>query len=616
MTDIVYADDLCTPVVCELASELRGSVSAMTADTMDVLTPHALRPNLGPTKTSAVFAPIGPGSRAAHTEAFVHLKGRVPVWPESKGLHWLDLVPRYRHLGSLITYDGRMGPEIRHRLALAGSAYREGKRKLFSCKAIPLKKRAFLFKSHVLSVLLSGAGSWPLLAKGEWQTFAGGVLGLYRQLLCLRATGDWHHTASQIYAQVGLPSAEALLQGERLRLLGQLVCSAPDHVWALVSWNTEFRTGLSNACSWLFSHVGSTCDLGAVEDNWPAWHDFICARPGHWKGLIKRAEASDIERHKLSSVADRVVRTVWQHLTPRTPSPMADMEHACLLCGLAFCSQQQWGAHAQRKHGYRNSASKLAIGRTCRSCGMQYASQARLKTHLLASDRCRHHLLRLGPPGPEGADTGSGHVQAPSVRAVETAPVSAVGEELCLDLFDALRSSSCDDDQAIYDLVASYVAPLPMLRATLREWLSSLPVGALRSAAEDVLLVLKPDLLCSTVCGKMLGGSDDREFAPRIVPPLYCRQACHGPVVCVGSPHSEWLRGWQLSHLSQVQLEVACLSSRRGLCSGIFVAFPSPPLRGVHLLHPPSLSLRALRTLNAWTSNLLEILPPHFGRGC
>ena len=182
VTDIAYADDLCTPVVCQKAAQLRGALSSMTADTMDVLTPHALRPNMGLTKTAAVFAPLGPGSRQARQEAFVHLKGRVPIWPDSKGLLWLDLVPRYRHLGSLVAYDGRMGPEIRHRLALAASAFREGKRKLFACKAIPLQKRAMLFRTHVLSVLMSGAGTWPMLAKGEWQSLKGGVLGFYRQL--------------------------------------------------------------------------------------------------------------------------------------------------------------------------------------------------------------------------------------------------------------------------------------------------------------------------------------------------------------------------------------------------------------------------------------------------
>ena len=46
VSDVVYADDLCAPIVCQQASALRFTVSAVTADTFDVLTPHAFRANL------------------------------------------------------------------------------------------------------------------------------------------------------------------------------------------------------------------------------------------------------------------------------------------------------------------------------------------------------------------------------------------------------------------------------------------------------------------------------------------------------------------------------------------------------------------------------------------
>ncbi|CAE7029298.1 unnamed protein product, partial [Symbiodinium sp. CCMP2456] len=129
--DIVYADDLCIPVVCEKASKLRGVVSAVAADTFDTLTPHALRVNLGPTKTAAIMAHIGPGSRAARHESFGTLKGRAPVFPDNKGLLWLDLVARYRHLGAVVAYDGSMRADVKHRLALARSAFKDG---MFHCK--------------------------------------------------------------------------------------------------------------------------------------------------------------------------------------------------------------------------------------------------------------------------------------------------------------------------------------------------------------------------------------------------------------------------------------------------------------------------------------------------
>ena len=57
---------------------------------------------------------------------------------------------------------------------------------------------------------------------------------------------------------------------------------------------------------------------------------------------------------------------------------------------------------------------------------------------------------------------------------------------------DALVGATAVSDQQIFDVVASFVAPLPVLRATLQLWASALQPGDLKSAAEDVLLILHP----------------------------------------------------------------------------------------------------------------------------
>ncbi|OLQ11808.1 hypothetical protein AK812_SmicGene4365 [Symbiodinium microadriaticum] len=232
--DVVYADDLCVPVVCDSAPQLRNTVSAVAADTFDTLAPHALRVNFGPTKTAAIVAPVGPGSRQARQEMFGALHGKAPIWAECRGMQWLDLVARYRHLGAVIAHDGALTADVKHRLALARVAFRDGKRRLFACKDIPLPKRAVLFRSHVLSTLLAGVGSWPRLGICDWRLFSRGVFSLYRQLLGLRADGKWNYTADQLLAMSGLPSPQCLLHVERLRFLSQLVRHGPDELWALV----------------------------------------------------------------------------------------------------------------------------------------------------------------------------------------------------------------------------------------------------------------------------------------------------------------------------------------------------------------------------------------------
>ena len=606
----MYADDLCTPVVCESASDLRCTISAVTADTFDVLTPHALRPNLGPTKTSALVSPIGSMSRKVRHHLFVSLKGKVPIWPDGKGLLWMDLVPRYRHLGSVVCHDGNMCPEVKLRLALANAAFREGRRKLYACQLVPLARRALLLRSHVLSILLAGAGTWPLLNGKAWQAFQGGVIGMYRQLLGLRATGNWHWTRSQLLSRVGLPSPEALLHGARLRLLSQLVRTAPDQVWALLAWNPEFQQGLRSSGEWFYEAMHATCKLGRIHEDWFSWSTFLKCHPGHWKGLLKRAEAWDIEIHRLQGIFESAARTLWSPSTPSVSLPIEGMRHACLICGLAFASRQQWGAHAQRVHGYRNAASRLVVGRQCQACGTVYATGSRLKTHLLASARCRAFLELSDPaslpaPLPESKEP---ILQAPSVRAASAHALPPAGEELCLALAEDLARLQAASDQDIYDVVASHLAPLPVLRRTLEVWACGLPAGPLADSAADVLLVLTPGLLCSAVCGKSADPVEVSPFVPQLKPLVFRPRSSPSEVLWHGHLDSEWLARWHLSSLPARHVDFKELQVHETSCAGLCFALPPPPCQDACLLSPGSKPLRDLRALIAWIAELLDLL--------
>ena len=174
--------------------------------------------------------------------------------------------------------------------------------------------------------------------------------------------------------------------------------------------------------------------------------------------------------------------------------PTSGLVHGCLICGFAFASRQQWGAHAQKAHGYRKAATQYATGRTCRACGSQYANKSHLRCHLLASARCLEFLEAAGSPAMAPA-AEDGHTQAPVVRGWGTSHLRDARPATCNALYDALARLTDASDQQIYDVVAQYVAPLPLLRQTVCTWRNALPVGALREAAEDVLLVLISELV-------------------------------------------------------------------------------------------------------------------------
>ena len=159
--------------------------------------------NLGPTKTAAIVMPYGSGSRAARQEMYCHKKGSLPILREHSDGVSLPLVHQYKHLGSLLPHNGSMAAEVYRRPNLARDAFKEGKRAVFACRAVPIARRVTLFRGRVLSVR---AGGWPLLRENEYRDFARGYISLCRQLLSIPRLEDQHWSEPQILVGTGLPA--------------------------------------------------------------------------------------------------------------------------------------------------------------------------------------------------------------------------------------------------------------------------------------------------------------------------------------------------------------------------------------------------------------------------
>eukprot|EP00439_Symbiodinium_sp_Y106_P039974 s7815_g4.t2 len=362
-------------------------------------------------------------------------------------------------------------------------------------------------------------------------------------------------------------------------------------VWALVSWNREYQDAVREAGDWFYSIVARTSNHGPIVEDWDGWSDLIRTQPGKWKGMIRRAEAWDVE---LGSLA-----------------PAAGLEHGCLLCGLALASQQQWGAHAQRVHGYRNAAARLAKGRRRGACGSMYASESGLKNHLLYSARCRNQLeAGLVSPGVVPVD-GVGHVQAPVVRDVarHTLPI-ADGAPISRPRLAALQALVEADDQAVYDLTVSYVEPLPTLPDTLSLWLRGLPDGPLAAAGSDVLLViLHPEHICSAVCGRLPDQQTERTFVPDVVAPMYRPPTVNLPVLFSGHLDLAWSERWSLGEFPARAVSSDELPSACAACNGVCFSVSGPPCDDACLFSPSCKPLRALREHCAWVKQTATCCP-------
>ena len=614
-SDVVYADDLASFLLTACASALPRAISSTAADTVDVLLPHGLNANIGPTKTAAVAAPIGRGCRAVRRSLFSEGQGRLVVLPENRGAFRLDLVPSYKHLGSIVSHDGCLMAEIRHRLSAGRTAMQEGKQRLFACKAIPLRRRAVLFRSHVLSAVLAGVGAWPLLNGQEWSLFSGGLVSLTRQLLCLRTEGGFVCTEAQIFAKAGVSSPSALLHLERLRFLGQMVRHGPDSAWALLSWFGAFQQALTAAAGWLLTAVRATCDLSELADSWPKWQALILHSPRRWKALLKRAECWHLLANVQRASLDEFCRDVWPARTSAPSSPLESCAHACLPCRVAFVSRQRWGAHAHRVHAYHSRAHTVATGRRCQACGLTVANAARLRTHLRMSLACVQRIEASDGPLPFTADCSTGHSQAPAHPGIGRAAVGPVRPETHPPLaraLVALASRAMVSDQCIYDVVVSFIAPLPVLRATLLEWASGLEPGGLRDAAEDVLLILHPVHLCDRVADAPSPPSYSQvAYAPQLDHPVRAPFGGCGVVLSAGDPAAAraWAQGLSVPFSSVAESSVQQL--RSGAFEQVVAAcltFPRPPSDCLPVFAPPSCPYRVLWRTHLWTLELLAAL--------
>ena len=136
--DIVYADDHAACVIARSAAHLVGAVSHVMGRSLDAITAHGLSANIGPTKTAALLVHRGRGAKAARDALFSKGRAKITVLREHASPVRLDAVPSYRHLGSILSYNGSLLADVRARVGRAKAEFGEGRRRVFCCPQIQL----------------------------------------------------------------------------------------------------------------------------------------------------------------------------------------------------------------------------------------------------------------------------------------------------------------------------------------------------------------------------------------------------------------------------------------------------------------------------------------------
>ncbi|CAE6954209.1 unnamed protein product, partial [Symbiodinium sp. CCMP2456] len=341
--DLIYADDLATCLLARTAGELPTAVQRVAGCNMDVLAGHGLKTNLGPKKTASVIAPAGPGARDTRQRVFSVAGGRLPVLRDNGPGVWLQAVPSYKHLGSVITFDGSLVAEVKSRLHAASICFREGRRDVFCSARINLSRRVELFKLHVLTSLFAGSGAWPWMCEAAWKKLEAGLFNMARQLVRIPHDVEQNWTRQQVHAALGLLPLSGQLAVQRLRFLAQIVKTGPNEVFALLQQAPRAMQAFSCAESWMQEALQHSGSLGPFGSKWDAWCE-VFRQPGKWKGMLRRAEAWHLGKLRAEAALQAFSRQYWERL----PVPVVELpsaQHACMQCRIAFHNCHAWSAH-------------------------------------------------------------------------------------------------------------------------------------------------------------------------------------------------------------------------------------------------------------------------------
>ena len=497
--DIVWADDLAVPRICEHPAQLRQAIAAETAALADACGEHGLVLAYGQHKTAAVATIRGGGSRKVRQDLYGSTAGagNVKVLREHHSLVHLPLVAAYKHLGVQQQPAGGMSEELRYRIGQARSAFQEARRKIFRSRGISLRRRAFLLQTLVLPRLTQGAGSWPVLTKHDRQLFDSAVWSFYRPLLCIPRDGDQEVSALTCFALTGLPSPDTLLRQCRLQYLRQMVAAGPDALWAVVRAERSYADCLISDLHWLYLWLRGTSCAQPPRQDWTFWQTLMVQRPGVFKGWLKRAVALDGCRVHLVASLDGLYRAILRSAGAPTNQPDLECTELCIPCKRAFATRVAWAAHAARAHGYRSRAHLIASGTICLACGKHYSNAHRLRRHLICVPQCVQQWGCFTPDIP-AQSLPAGHPLAPPLQLpghFAAPPPTDTDDNLCQALLEALRALQGCDESEVWSCVSDHIEPVAVLRRTVCAWADEYAWSIWhQDVRENILILLDPQI--------------------------------------------------------------------------------------------------------------------------
>ena len=400
-----WMDDLAVCLQTDCPGALTSTTCQVTGKLLDICHYHCMTPNLAKGKTEIMMTFRGRGSRRAKVDHYGPMStGSLPVLCEN-GLHQVQLVSAYRHLGGQMHHTSDQHTEIKRRTSIAHQSFNQHRKVLFHNDKIDIKKRCELFEMLVLSKLLYGADTWIAFDARTMTKFQAMVFKLYRRLLKIKH--EQPIMDDEVIDRLRMPHPVVLLRRARLRYFCTLLQMGQNDVWGLLAHDHEWIGLLEQDFIWMWEQIYHTSNLKNPSEDFRQWCNMARHSPSYWKRLVRRACAHDtMQRSKLYR-ARRAHQQALEKLqiliedAPKvlTSEILVDKEadtFGCIGCGLRCANRAGEAAHMYKRHGQSSGLRPLFDEPTCPACLRHYHTMSKMKAHLYYSAHCRDQLRARG----------------------------------------------------------------------------------------------------------------------------------------------------------------------------------------------------------------------------
>lgn len=393
-----WMDDSCFCLSAPSPIALERKASHLCGLLLQRCRTYAMTPNLAPGKTAVLFVFQGPGAKTARKKFFgPSAAAGLPILLED-GLQVVQVVS-YLHLGSLVHHRGDMRLEARRRFCIAQSAFQQHRKVLYQNRHLPLKRRAELLRTLVLSKFVYGCESWTLMDKHTKHFVHTSLMKLYRRLL--PAAHKVHYSDEEVLSLTGLCDPSDLFRQQRLRHLGALHACSDSVPWGVINDDEEWTDLIVSDLDWMFCQLRHASSLQDPRQHLDAWIYLMKYHRTYWKKLVRRAgdhaaaqrdnlfEVTAFHRRILSRLHDCDALALAPPFEVKT---FQKETHGCMTCARRFSTKGGCSAHMFKAHPVR----RLFDTTYCGCCLREFHSFGRLKAHLIRADFCRHSLQRRG----------------------------------------------------------------------------------------------------------------------------------------------------------------------------------------------------------------------------